>query len=268
VSSELYAEEHHWGAEVIDLREHDLPALKASYLVGALGRAGRALEIGCGSGRILNTIAAHRPGLELHGCDIRPLRAGHAAFQFRQVDAQRPSLPYADDSFDTVILYDVLEHLTDPAATLAEAHRVSAAGGTLVSFTPLEGGHYSAYRMYRRILGDDLYLETKEHIQAFDFDSLSALVERDFRIVDEQFAYHFVGQLMDATLFALMKVPGVRRRFWNENPYYREAGSAKARVTAFEQLLRLANSIAYAESRALRHVRFGAAGVLFTAEAR
>ena len=43
-------------------------------MLSGLPEHGRVLEIGCGSGRILNTIAVHRPGLSLHGCDIRPLR--------------------------------------------------------------------------------------------------------------------------------------------------------------------------------------------------
>jgi SAM-dependent methyltransferase len=266
--SDLYADEHHWGDRAIDLTAHDLPALKARYLVRALPDRGRVVEIGCGSGRVLNTVARHRPHLELHGCDIRTVERP-ATFEFRVVDPDVPDLPYETNSVDVAILYDVLEHLHDPAASLAAAHRILRPGGHLISFTPLEGQPFSFYRCYRRVLGADLYLDTKEHIQAFSERSLLAIVEPWFRVVDREYAYHFIGHCMDATLFALMKIPAVRRRFWNENPYYVEGETAAGSTpSSFGRVLSVANALAELESRLLRHVRWGAAGLLFTAEAR
>ena len=106
-----------------------------------------------------------------------------------------------------MILYDVLEHLPDPAASLAAAHRILRPGGLLVSFTPLEGQPFSVYRWYRRLLGDDLYVATKEHLQAFSEDSLLSMAEPWFRVTDRQYAYHLIGHCMDATLFALHEGP-------------------------------------------------------------
>ena len=165
-------------------------------------------------------------------------------------------------------MYDVLEHLRDPGSSLTAAHRILRPGGLLVSFTPLEGQPFSMYRWYRRLLGDELYVETKEHLQAFSERSLLAVVEPGFRIVDREYAYHLVGHCMDATLFALMKVPAIRRRFWSENPFYAEGEASASAPSPFERALRGANAIAAFESRLLRRVRFGAAGLLFTAVAR
>src|SRR6266496_2783132 len=133
--SELYASEHHWGDDVIDLDAHDLPALKARYLVDALPRHGRVLEIGCGGGRVLNTLATWRPELSLDGCDIRPLGYEPAAFNFTLVDPARGELPYEQGSFDAVLMFDVLEHAQDPMAMIKSARTVVRPGGTLVSFT-------------------------------------------------------------------------------------------------------------------------------------
>ena len=222
-------------------------------------------------GRLLNTIAAWRPQLELYGCDIRPLRYTPAHFQFDLVALDDAALPYQARTFDAVVMFDALEHFADPAAVLRAARAVLRPHGRLVSFTPLEGQPLSVYRLFRRILGDDLYARTKEHIQAFSEESLRRLVDKDFELIDHAYAYHFLGHLMDATLFALLTSPRLRRRFWGENPFYEEmdggprSGSAHSPLGA---LLRAGNAIAYVESRVLRRVRHGAAGLLFVATPR
>ena len=267
--SDLYADDHHWGDKRINVRAHDLPALKARYLLEHLPATGRVLEVGCGG--LLNTVAAHRPRLELHGCDIRPLRYPPASFQFTLVGLETAALPYRPASFDAVVMMDALEHFQDPAAALHAAGSVLRPQGLLVSFTPLEGQRLSFYRLYRRILGDDLYVRTKEHLQSFSERDLLRLLEQDFHVVDRVYAYHAVGHLMDATLFALTAIPGLRRRFWQANPFYEEAaaGSPTAGThSALSQMLRVANALAYAESRALRGVNWGAAGILFAAVAQ
>ena len=82
-----------------------------------------------------------------------------------------------------------------------------------------------------------------------------------------RYAYHFLGHLMDATLFALVKIPAIRARFWESNPYYRETQSeAPESGSLLLPLLRAANALAYWESKTLRHTRFGAAGMLFTSD--
>lgn len=266
-----YAEEHHWGDRQINLLAHDLPALKAAYLIEHLPVSGRVLEVGCGGGRILNTVAARRPLLELHGCDIRPLQYVPAHFGFTLVSPGESTLPYLPGSFDAVVMFDLLEHVVDPVATLHAAGAVLRPGGRLVSFTPLEGQPLSFYRFFRWLLGDDLYLRTKEHLHAYSEESLRRLVTRDFEINDHAYAYHLLGHLMDATLFALMKSTALRNRFWRDNPFYEEEQgtlSAGVRRSPLSRLLRAANVLAYVESRALRRVRHGAAGLLFVATRR
>ena len=265
-----YDPQHHWGNKEIELSRWDLPALKARFLLEHLPSAGRVLEIGCGGGKLLNTIATHRPKLELYGSDIRPLRYEPQRFAFEVVDIDDPTLPFDPESFDSVLMVDVLEHFTDPSMALRAARRVLRSEGTLISFTPLQGQRFSFYRMFRRIFGDDLYLRTEEHIHAFSEADLRALIEPDFHIVEHQYAYHFLGHLMDASLFALLAIPSVRRRFWSENPFYEEVGEVDrdSRRSALSAVLRAANVLAFLESRALRRVSLSAAGYLFVATRR
>jgi SAM-dependent methyltransferase len=263
--SEIYSALHHWGSGIVDVDRRDLPALKARYLLDALPGEGRVVELGCGGGRLLNTVAAHRPALDLFGCDIRPLDNEPGTFCFSLVSPTDDTLPYEPASVDAVIAFDVLEHVLEPAVSLRAIRTVLRPGGRLISFTPLEGQPYSWYALYRRLFGERLYVDTKEHIHAFTEDGLCTMVRRELTITDHAYAYHALGQFMDATLFAAMKVSSVRRRFWDENPFYQEDDAVAGAPSLFGRALRAANALAYAESRLLRHQRFGAAGLLFTA---
>jgi SAM-dependent methyltransferase len=264
--------ESRWGADAVDTSGANLPALKASFLVGHAPARGAVCEIGSGEGKLLRTLARTYPELALHGCDVRVPQTPTDAYTFRQIEGNR--LPFDDRSFDAVLVFDVLEHVPDPAATIAEAARMLKPGGQLVAFVPIEGETQSFYELYRRLLGRDTYAVTKEHIQAFTHDGLRALVERHFEVTRLEYAYHPLGHFMDASFFAAARLEFVREFWWKDNVYYASRASTEetkkkslaSRV--MNGLLELGNLAAYAESKLLAHARVGAAGVLFTATVR
>ena len=258
---------HRWGSAAIDLAARDLPALKVSFLIRHAPSRGKLLELGCGEGKILRTLLRERPTLELLGCDVRDVAPSDRAFEFRRMgSAQR--IPAADGELDAVLFADVLEHTPDPAATLAELWRVLRPGGSLIGFVPLEGEHWSAYALYRALLGQDLYLHTKQHLQSFTLAGARALLGR-FQIVEERFAYHLLGQAMDASFFAAARLPRLAHFWWTENRYYAPAPTPDERPAllprALNQLLVLGNRVAHAESSLLGRVPWFSAGLLFAA---
>jgi SAM-dependent methyltransferase len=87
------------------------------------------LDIGSGMGGFL--VAAARNGAQVAGlepngdyCTITRLRASRYGLPAAVVQGYGERLPYASGIFDAVVAQDILEHVQDPMAVLAEIHRV------------------------------------------------------------------------------------------------------------------------------------------------
>lgn len=254
--------EPRWGGAAIDPTDRDLPALKAAYLLRHVPRSGKLMELGSGEGKILRTLRRARPGLSLIGCDVRDVPPADEAFEFRRITQ---GLPAADAELDAIVFVDVLEHVADPAGTLREVQRILRPGGLLIGFVPLEGETLSAYAFYRKLLGSDLYRQTKEHEQCFTRAAVRALLA-GFELLEERHAYHALGQSLDATFFAAARLPRLERFWWTENRYYQpERRDLTLLPRLLNGLLGLGNRLAYAESRALSRVSWFSAGLLFAA---
>src|ERR1700712_3693688 len=127
------------GADWDEMRALDLPAQAVEDALLALipaGRpGGRLLDIGTGTGRILELLAPRvrqALGIDASKAMIALARArlsgaGLSHCAVRLADMYR--LPLADQAFDIVVLQMVLHHAEDPAGAVQEAVRVLNAGG-------------------------------------------------------------------------------------------------------------------------------------------
>lgn len=257
-----------WGSQPIDPGEPNLPALKVRFLLDHLPSSGDVLEIGSGDGKILRTFAVQRRDLRLHGCDVRDWAAGDSGIEFRLITSR--DIPYEDATMDAVVIVDTLEHVDEPEHLVAEIARVLRPGGRFLAFVPIEGEPRSAYALYRRLLGHDLYLRTKEHVQSYTFADVERLLAHDFELVHEDHIYHAFGHVMDATFFAAAALPRLHKFWWSENRYYAAEHDKRSSplATVLNGMLTVGNAIAYVESRVLARVRTGAAGLLFEARKR
>lgn len=91
------------------------------YVVGP-----RVLDVGCSHGAYVDHLAQR--GFDVTGVDfvagfLRQARRHGRSGTFAQADAN--GLPFRDRSFDTTLLFDILEHMPDEAAVLREAARVT-----------------------------------------------------------------------------------------------------------------------------------------------
>ena len=123
--------------------------LTADYDRLGLRPGDRLLDLGCGFGR--HAFEALRRGAHVIACDLgidelQRVRATVAAMweadeigpetvlETANGDATR--LPFADSSFDRVIASEVMEHIHDDDAALAELARVLRPGGTIAITVP------------------------------------------------------------------------------------------------------------------------------------
>jgi SAM-dependent methyltransferase len=111
--------------------------------------AGRVLDFGCSSGRVVRVLAAAFPAVEWHGCDPNEAATAWAAGHIPGVEfalsPQAPPLAYEDGCFRSVFAISVWSHFGEPLALrwLDEMHRVLRPGGALLMTT--HGWHSIAH---------------------------------------------------------------------------------------------------------------------------
>lgn len=114
------------GKWISDIREQEA----ARIIAGLIGDRHRVLNVGPSWGR--DHYYLSHGGKKVISADIAPQRHLDA---FLVCDVTR-SLPLRDGCFDAVLMSEVLEHLVDDAAALAEARRVLYDDGLLVVSVP------------------------------------------------------------------------------------------------------------------------------------
>ena len=95
----------------------------------------RVLDVGCGVG--MYTAAFLRETPHVFGVEIERERALEARERAAGVvEAPGERLPFPDAAFDVVFSHEVLEHVADDRACVAEMVRVIRPGGRIVVFVP------------------------------------------------------------------------------------------------------------------------------------
>jgi SAM-dependent methyltransferase len=104
--------------------------------VRGLGRAERALDVGCGDGRLTAELdAAALTAADVSAVALERARARLPGAELVELDPDAP-FPLGDSAFDLVLCAETLEHVRDVQLFLSEIRRVLRPGGELALTTP------------------------------------------------------------------------------------------------------------------------------------
>jgi SAM-dependent methyltransferase len=164
-----------------------------------VGPSVKVIDVGCGAGR--HAFEAYRRGADIVAFDrdASELRSVETILQAMASEGEAPAaasaaavlgdalnLPYADETFDCVIASEILEHIPQDDAAIAELVRVLKVGGTLAVSVPRwlpervcwllsdeyhsnEGGHVRIYRaseLRHKILSGGMHMTHSHHAHA------------------------------------------------------------------------------------------------------
>jgi len=99
----------------------------------------RVLDCGCGAGEYVRALRAR--GADAYGVEFDQGKLASAAARDQELAARLSlgdleALAFPDQSFDAALLNEVLEHVPDDAAALAEVWRVLRSRGRLILLSP------------------------------------------------------------------------------------------------------------------------------------
>ena len=145
----------------------------------------RLLDVGCGAGGFLHR--ARAAGFSAAGLDFNPARV--AALRARGFDVFAGGLPEfarraAPASFDAISIFQVLEHLDDPAAWLGAAKSLLKPDGLLIVAVPNRDRTFDPFKGP----GLDEIDNPPHHLTRWDSAALSRLLTRSGFVVAELFA--------------------------------------------------------------------------------
>jgi SAM-dependent methyltransferase len=105
------------------------------------------LEVGCGTGYVLQGVANAFPGAGICGTEAQTEGLQFAASRvpratFLQMDARR--MPF-EREFDAIGAFDVIEHIAEDEVVLAQMHRALRPGGNLLLTVPQHPFLWSEY---------------------------------------------------------------------------------------------------------------------------
>lgn len=129
-AAKVYETDH---AGIYEMCKDDYPPMLAELEIDPFDNV---LDVGCGTGPVIELLAKKYPEKHFVGLDITPAMIevvqskGLSNAEFLVGDAE--NLPFGDEDFDAVLCSNSFHHYPNPGAFLREAYRVLRPSGKLI----------------------------------------------------------------------------------------------------------------------------------------
>lgn len=144
------------------MREYE----RTKQILNLIPKGSNVLDVGCNSGEMGRVIMKER-NAKVSGIDLASKlvqKAKQRGLNAVVGDAQK-RIPFKDNSFDVVVLGELIEHVIDLGGLMNEALRVLKKGGKIVGSTPAEKGRWGKHTLSNH----------KEHVRCFSRSELKRL---------------------------------------------------------------------------------------------
>ena len=186
-------EENYWG-EIVDpdgrrrnrLEERDRYLEDLATELAFIGSLppGDVFDVGCGLGWLLSALD---DGWRKLGVEVSAFAASHAREHGEIFTGTLLDCPFAEGSFDLVVMHHVIEHMADPVANIVKLGALLRPGGHLVLGTPdFDSGCARRFGANYRLLHDPT------HVSLFSNDSMHRFL-RDHGFTITAVNYPFFG---------------------------------------------------------------------------
>lgn len=155
---------------------------------------GKLLDVGCATGFFIDE--ASKRGWQVEGLDVSSFSVRYAQVHFglTTYHGSLTSLDFEAGAYDAVTMWDVIEHVPDPAAYVRRAAELLRSGGVISLATP-DIDSLPARLAGRRWVG---YKLSEEHVYYFSVQSLTRMLnDAGFDVVNVR----HIGKYVPLSLF-------------------------------------------------------------------
>lgn len=184
------------------------------------------LEIGCGRGGFSNYLVRHYTGItSLFACDYsesalkigRSVSSSQSKITWQQEDIQK--LSFDNNTFDTIISCETIEHVPRPHSALRELYRVLKPEGRLVLTCPNYFNLFGVWCLYRKLIGKPYTEGGQPYVNYILLPGIYFRLKRLGFQVEHYHSSELVLPLRRPKTFYPIKVPGLLRFFGNRTFY-------------------------------------------------
>ena len=175
---------------------------KVNFLLESLIRSfsdlpkGKVLDLGCGDGDYSRRLKDL--GFDVTAGDIDTGRFRYKnEIEFKHCDITK-EMPFADNTFDYVLLMEVVEHLRNPYVVISEINRIIKKQGSLVMSTPNILSLESRFRF--------MFEGCYEYFREPPLDQAKNIKEVIFNLHIVPYRYHELEFLLSASGFKVEKI--------------------------------------------------------------